>query len=105
MRAKGDDKLGKQRSREGEEDLMKPKDSQKQRHYFAYKVRIVKDTVFPVVVYRCESWIIKKAECQRTDAFEMWCRRRLLRVLWTTRSSNSQSLRKSALNIHWKDWC
>ena len=46
MRAKGDDKLGKQRSREGEEDLMKPKDSQKQRHYFAYKVRIVKDTVF-----------------------------------------------------------
>ena len=55
------------------------------------KVHIVKDTVFPVVVYRCESWIIKKAECQRADAFEMWCWRRLIRVSWTARRSNSQS--------------
>ena len=49
--------------------------------------------VFPVVVYGCESWTIKKAECQRIDAFELWCWRRLLRVPWTTRRSN-QSIRK-----------
>ena len=49
------------------------------------KVRIVKAMVFPVVVYGCESWTVKKAECQRTDAFILWCWRRLLRVPWTTR--------------------
>ena len=52
------------------------------------KVRLVKATVFPVVMYGCESWTVKKAECQRIDAFELWCWRRLLRVPWTARSSN-----------------
>ena len=47
------------------------------------KVRIVEAMVFPVVMYGCESWAIKKAECQRIDAFELWCYRRLLRVPWT----------------------
>ena len=58
------------------------------------KVRIVKGMVFPVVMYRCESWIIKKAEHQRIDAFELWCWRRLLRVTWTARSSNHSTLKK-----------
>ena len=49
------------------------------------KVHLVKAVVFPVVMYGCESWTIKRAECQRTDAFELWCRRRLLRVSWTAR--------------------
>ena len=53
------------------------------------KVRIVEAMVFPVVTYGCETWIIKKAECQRTDAFELWCWRRLPRVLWTARSNQS----------------
>ena len=57
------------------------------------KVRLVKAMVFPVVMYGCESWTIKKVECQRIDAFEMWCWRRLLRVLWIARRSN-QSIRK-----------
>ena len=52
------------------------------------KVRLVKPMVFPVVMYRCESWTIKKAECRRIDAFELWCWRRLLRVPWTARRSN-----------------
>ena len=60
----------------------------KQRHYFAYKVHLVKAMVFPVVMYESESWTIKKAECQRIDAFELWCWRRLLRVPWTARRSN-----------------
>ena len=51
------------------------------------KVHIVKDMVFPVVMYRCENWTIKKAECQRIDAFELWCWRRVFRVPWTARSS------------------
>ena len=57
------------------------------------KVHIVKGMVFPVVLYGCESWTIEKAECQRTDASELWCWRRLLRVLWTARRLN-QSIRK-----------
>ena len=57
------------------------------------KVRLVKAMVYPVVIYGCESWTIKKAECQRIDAFELWCWRRLLRVLWTARKSN-QSIKK-----------
>ena len=61
--------------------------------------------IFPVVVYGCESWTIKKAEHQRIDAFELWCWRRLLRVPWTARRSNQYTYRKSVLNIHWKDWC
>ena len=52
------------------------------------KVHLVRDIVFPVVMYGCENWTIKKAEHQRTDAFELWCWRRLLRVPWTTRRSN-----------------
>ena len=53
------------------------------------KVRLVKATVFPVVTYGCESWTVKKAECRRTDAFELWCWRRLLRVPWTARRSTN----------------
>ena len=69
------------------------------------KVRLVKAMVFPVVMYGCESWTLKKAEHQRIDPSELWNWRRLLRVPWTTRRSNcSQSWRKSVLNIHWKDW-
>ena len=57
------------------------------------KVRLVKAIVFPVVMYECESWTVKKSEWQRIDAFELWCWRRLLRVPWTARRSN-QSIRK-----------
>ena len=57
------------------------------------KVRLVKAMVFPVVMYGCESWTIKKAECQRTDAFELWCWRRLLRGPWTARRSNQSILK------------
>ena len=66
----------------------------KQRHYFMIKVHIVKAMVFPVVMYGCESWTIKKAEYQRTDAFELWCWRRLLRVPWTARRSNPSILKE-----------
>ena len=61
------------------------------------KVHISKATVFPVVMYECESWTTEKAECPRTDAFELWCWRRLFRIPWTGRGS--------ALSILWKDWC
>ena len=57
------------------------------------KVHLVKAIVFPVVMYGCESWTVKKAECQRIDAFELWCWRRLLRVPWTARRSNRPSYR------------
>ena len=57
------------------------------------KVRLVKAMVFPVVMYGCESWTIKKAECHRIDAFELWCWRRLLRVHWTARGSNQSILK------------
>ena len=67
------------------------------------KVHLVKAMVSPVVMYRCESWIIKKAECPRIDVFEMWCWRRLLRVPWTARGSNQSILKEIILNIHWKD--
>ena len=63
------------------------------------KVYLVKAMVFPVVMYRCERWIIKNAECQRTDAFEQWGWRRLLRVPWTARRSN-QSLLKEITHEH-----
>ena len=56
------------------------------------KVCLVKAMVFPVVMYECESWTIKKAECQRVSAFELWCWRRLLRVCWTARRSNQSIL-------------
>ena len=58
------------------------------------KVHLVKAVVFPVVMYGCESWTIKKAEHQRMDAFELWCWRRLLRVSWTTRKSNQSILKE-----------
>ena len=61
--------------------------------------------VFPLVMYGCESWTIKKAERQRIDAFELWCWKRLLRVPWTARRSNQSNLKEIILNIHWKDWC
>ena len=57
------------------------------------KVRLVKAMVFPMVMYGCESWTIKKAECRRIDAFELWCWRRLLRVPWTARRSNQSILK------------
>ena len=56
------------------------------------KVRLVKALVFPVVMYGCESWTVKKAECRRIDGFELWCWRRLLRVPWTARRSNQSIL-------------
>ena len=58
------------------------------------KVYLVKAIIFPVVMYRYESWTIKKAECQRTDAFELWCGRRLLRVRWAARRSSEFILKK-----------
>ena len=58
------------------------------------KVHLVKAMVFPVVMYGCESWTIKKADCQRIDAFELWCWRRLLRVPWTARRSNQSILKE-----------
>ena len=58
------------------------------------KFCLVKAMVFPVVMYGCESWTIKKAECQRIDAFELWCWRRLLRILWTARRSNQSILKE-----------
>ena len=58
------------------------------------KVPLVKTMVFPVVVYGCESWTLKKAECQRIDAFELWCWRRLLRFTWTARRSNQSILKE-----------
>ena len=76
----------------------------KQRHYFARKIHLFKAMIFPVVMYRCENWTIKKAEHQRTEDFKLWCWRRLLRVPWTARRSNQSILRKSTLYIHWKDW-
>ena len=58
------------------------------------KVRLVKVPIFPVVMYGCESWTLKKAGCQRIDAFELWCWRRLLRVPWTARRSNQSILKE-----------
>ena len=58
------------------------------------KVHLVKAMIFPVLMYGCESWTIKKAECQRIDAFELWCWRRLLRVPWTARRSNQSILKE-----------
>ena len=66
----------------------------KQRHYFANKGHLVKAMVFLVVKYGCESWTIKKAECQRSDTFVLWFWRRLLRVPWTARRSNQSILKE-----------
>ena len=63
------------------------------------KVRLVKAIVFPVVMYGCESWTVKKSECRRIDAFELWCWRRLLRVPWTARRSNQSILKEISPGI------
>jgi len=68
------------------------------------KIHPVKAIVFPVVMYGCESWTIKQAECQTIHAFELWCWR-ILRVPWTARRYNQCILTEISLNIHWKDWC
>ena len=66
------------------------------------KVPIVKAIVFPVIMYGCESWTIKKAECRRMDAFELWCWRTLLRVPWTARRSNQSILKEISLEYSFK---
>ena len=66
------------------------------------KVCLVKAMVFPVVMYGCECWTVKKAECQRIDAFELWCWRRLLRVPWTPRRSNQSILKEISPGISWE---
>ena len=68
------------------------------------KFHLVKAMVFPVVMYGCESWTVKKAERQRIDASQLWCWR-LLRVPWIARRSNQSILKGSVLSVHWKDWC
>ena len=67
------------------------------------KVSLVKALVFPVVMHGCESWTVKKAECRRIDAFELWCWRRLLSIPWTARRSNQSILKRLVLGVHWKD--
>ena len=66
-------------------------------------VHLVKTIVYPVVMYGCESWTIKKAEHQRIDAFELWCWRRLLKVPWTAQRFNQSILKEIAMGVHWKD--
>ena len=68
----------------------------KQRYYLPTKVHLVKAMVFPIVMYRCESWTVKKAEHRRIDAFELWCWRRLLRVPWPARRSNQSILKETS---------
>ena len=67
------------------------------------KVHLVKAMAFLVVIYGCENWTIKKAEHRRSDAFELWCWRRLLRVPWTARRSNQSLLKEISPGVHWKD--
>ena len=69
------------------------------------KVHLVKAMVFPVVMYGCESWTVKKAECWRIDAFELWCWRRLLNLPWVARRPNQSILKEISLEYSWKDWC
>ena len=69
------------------------------------KIHLVKAMVFPVVMYGCESWTLKKVEHWRIDGFELWYWRRLLRVPWTARRSNQSILKEISLGVHWKDWC
>ena len=72
---------------------------------FPTKVHLVKAMVCPRVMYGCESCTTKKAKCLKFDAFELWYWRRLLRIPWTARRSKQSILKKSVLNVHWKDWC
>ena len=67
------------------------------------KIYLAKAMIFPVVMYECENWTIKKAECRRIDAFQLWCRRRLLRVLWTARRSNQSILKEINSECSLKD--
>ena len=67
------------------------------------KVCLVKAMVFPVIIYGCESWTIKKAEHRRIDSFELWCWRRLLRVPWTARRSNQSILKEISPGVYWRD--
>ena len=67
------------------------------------KAHLVKAMVFPVVMYGCESWTVKKAECRSIGAFELWCWRRLLRVFWTARRFNQSILKEISPGCHWKD--
>ena len=76
----------------------------KQRHYSLTKVHLIKAMFFPVVMYGYESWIIKKAELQRIDAFELWCWRRLLRVPWTERRSNQSILKEISPEYSLEGW-
>ena len=69
------------------------------------KVHLVKAMVFPVVMHGCESWTVKKAECQRIEAFELWCWRRLLRVPWTARRSSQSILREISPGCSLEGWC
>ena len=72
---------------------------------FPTGVHLLKAMVFPVVMFDGESWTIKKSECQRIDAFELWYWRRLLRVPCTAMRSNQSILKEIRMNIHWKNWC
>ena len=79
----------------GKRSYKKPRQNiKKQRHHFTDKVHVIKPMVFPVVMYQCEGWIIKKAEYWRTDAFELWFWRKLLTVPWTARRSNQSILKE-----------
>ena len=69
------------------------------------KIHLIKAMVFPVVIYGCESWTIKKAERRRIASFELWYWRRLLRVPWDARRSNQSILKGIGPGVHWKDWC
>src|SRR5574339_139379 len=77
-----------------EKSYDQPRQHIKKQRPLPIKVHLVKAIVFPVVMYGCESWTIKKTECQRIDAFERWCWRRLLRVPWTARRSNQSILKE-----------
>ena len=72
---------------------------------FPTKVHLVKAMVFPVVIYGCESWTVKKAEHRRIDAFELWCWRRFLRVPWTARRSNQSILKEVSAGCSLEGWC
>ena len=74
----------------------------KQRHYFANKCPSSQGYCFSMVIHECESWTTKKSDCQKIDAFELWCWRRLLKVPWTVKRSN-QSILKEISPVHWKD--
>ena len=76
------------------ESYDQPRQHIKKQSYLSTKVHLVKAMVFPVAMYGCERWAIKKAECRRIAAFELWCWRRLLRVPWTARRSNQSILKE-----------